>query len=506
LGRAIEVISKESAREILGRSFSGSRILVVGDLILDQTYEGITERISPEAPIPVVEISSCRNGLGGAGNVAHNLARLECEVELAAVIGDDGEGVLVTELLDSKGIENGLVTSEKRMTTKKVRIVSARQQMLRLDFEYADDLSLEEEKTLMAKIATFFADPPEAVVLSDYGKGVCTVGVCQALIRKSRDIGIPLVVDPKGPDWDKYKGASLVTPNLKELGQALMRDVADSDEEIEGAARRLMKQYEIDSVLVTRSGKGFSLVQGGSVLHEPARALEVFDVTGAGDTVAAVLSAFVSAGASLEDSAKMANLAAGFVVGKVGTYAIDRDELLSILDGDGHLGLSEKERGIEEAAAIVEGWKRSGMRVAFTNGCFDILHAGHVHCLQKAKASGDRLVVGLNSDSSVKLNKGFGRPFYSQDLRAKVLSALDAVDLVVVFQEETPLSIITALKPDVLVKGGDYKESEIAGAREVRSRGGKVVIVPLVKGLSTTKILTHGGGCPGEGHKGTETL
>ena len=483
------MVIHEAALELLRKGFSGSRVLVVGDPILDQTYEGSTGRISPEAPIPVVQVRSSSFGLGGACNVAHNLARLGCPVELAAVVGDDEEGTILADLVASKGVGGGLIPSADRPTTKKVRILSSRQQMLRLDFENERPLSPEEEERLLKRVTGPFLDGFKGVVLSDYGKGVCTFRVCQGVIRECVDRGIPLIVDPKGTEWDKYRGASLVTPNLIELGEARGWKVPNEDDDIERAARELMDRFSLGSIVVTRSEKGLSLLSADTTFHEPARALEVFDVTGAGDTVVAVLSAFISAGASMKDAARMANLAAGYVVGKVGTYAVGRGELLDAIVEDQPSGPSGKVKSVEDAALVAEEWKKQGNRVVFTNGCFDILHAGHVHCIEKAKEQGDRLVVGLNSDRSVKMNKGPGRPLNPQELRAKVLSALAAVDMVVVFEEKTPLALINALRPDVLAKGGDYREKEVVGAREVASWGGKVVLVPLLEGLSTTKIF-----------------
>lgn len=482
------MVVQEAALDLLRKGFGGSRVLVVGDPILDQTYEGSTGRISPEAPIPVVKVRSSSFGLGGACNVAHNLVRLGCPVELAAVVGDDEEGAVLADLVASKGIGGRLIPSAERSTTKKVRILSSRQQMLRLDFEDETPLSPGEEERLLKRVTGPFLDGFNGVVLSDYGKGVCTFGVCQGVIRECVDRGIPLIVDPKGAEWEKYRGASLVTPNLKELGAARGREVPNADDDIELAARELMDRFSLGSIVVTRSEKGLSLLSADATFHEPARALEIFDVTGAGDTVVAVLSAFISARASLRDSARMANLAAGYVVGKVGIYAASRGELLDIIMRVQPPGSSGKVKDAEDAALITEEWKKQGNRIVFTNGCFDILHAGHVHCLEKAKEQGDRLVVGLNSDRSVKMNKGPGRPLNPQELRAKVLSSLAAVDMVVVFEEKTPLPLINVLRPDVLVKGGDYREEEIAGAREVASWGGKVVLVPLLEGLSSSKI------------------
>lgn len=475
--------------EILQAGLSATRVLVVGDLILDQTYAGSVERISPEAPIPVVKVESRSEGLGGAGNVAHNLSRLGCRVVLAGAVGRDEEGALLKSLLARKGIECDSLIETDRPTTRKVRIVSGRQQMIRLDFERAEPIESGREEELFAGMGRSLEKGVGAVVLSDYGKGVCTSGLCRRVIEFCRKRKIPVAVDPKGPDWDRYRGCTLVTPNLKELGEAARRNIPNEDREIEDAARELLARFGVDNILVTRSDRGMTLVSGERVTHEKALAKEVFDVSGAGDTVVAVVAAFLASGASLADAAIAANRAAGFVVGKAGTYAIGREELLAELRKDPFSDSLSKVVPLEQAQSQVRAWKADGKRVVFTNGCFDVLHAGHVYCLEKARALGDRLVVGLNSDSSIRRIKGPDRPVNAEPFRAKLVAALSPVDLVVVFEEETPLNLIQALEPDVLVKGGDYQAEGIVGAAETVSRGGKVVVIPRFGDLSTTGIL-----------------
>lgn len=475
--------------KILDEGLPRVKVLVVGDLILDESYFGSVERISPEAPIPVVRIDSRSDGLGGSGNVANNLSRLGCGVAVAGTVGMDAESDRLRGMLEEAGIDTASIVDVERVTTRKVRVVSARQQILRMDFETTAPLCRPEEERIVAGIERQVAAGIDAVVLSDYGKGVCTPGLCRAVTGLCRSRNIPLIVDPKGADWDRYTGCTLVTPNLKELGEAAQRAVPNVDEEVEKSARELMGRFGLENILVTRSEQGMSLVFREGVSHEPARAREVFDVSGAGDTVVAVVAAFLSAGASLEDAAGAANLAAGFVVGKAGTYAIGKSELSRELMSDTFPFSISKVRSREETLRTVEGWKAEGKRIVFTNGCFDILHAGHLHCLESARKLGDRLVVGLNSDTSVRLLKGAGRPVNRQELRAALLAALAPVDLVVVFEEETPLSLIQALKPDCIVKGGDYEAEGVVGAGEIVSWGGKVVIIPTFEDLSTTKIL-----------------
>jgi D-beta-D-heptose 7-phosphate kinase/D-beta-D-heptose 1-phosphate adenosyltransferase len=475
--------------DILESGLSKVKILVVGDLILDRTFTGTVGRISPEAPIPVLKVDSQIDGLGGACNVANNLARLGARVAVAGVTGVDPDGGRLRKMLEEKGIDIDSLVEADRVSTRKVRVVSSRQQMLRMDFETTEPLSKTDEETVLSGIARQLAQSVDTVVLSDYGKGVCTPGLCRSVIGLCREREIPVIVDPKGADWDRYAGCTLVTPNLKELAEAARETVPNEDAEIVTAARETMKRFNLGKILVTRSERGMTLVTPAGAFHEPARAREVFDVSGAGDTVVAVMAAFIAAGASFEEAARIANRAAGFVVGKAGTYAIGRSELLWELKSESGSPSAVKVQGLEEAVRTVGRWKEEGRRVVFTNGCFDILHAGHLFCLERARELGDRLVVGLNSDSSVRLLKGDGRPVNMETFRAMLLAALAPVDLVVVFAEETPLALIEALKPDTIVKGGDYEAERIVGAREIESWGGKVVIVPRFEDLSTTRIL-----------------
>ncbi|MGC9490935.1 MAG: D-glycero-beta-D-manno-heptose-7-phosphate kinase [Thermovirgaceae bacterium] len=477
-----------SILQILEEGLQKARILVVGDVILDRTYSGDVERISPEAPIPVVHVKDCVHGLGGAGNVANNLRGLGCRTDLFGIAGADPEAEILRGMLREKGIAHeGLLVAE-RATTTKTRIVSARQQMLRVDFEDTGPPGTEEQREISRQLEKAVRQAADAVIISDYGKGVCMPGLCRHVIDLCNATKTPVVVDPKGADWGRYAGAFLVTPNLKELGEAVARDVPNENAAVEEAAKELRDRWNLDSVLVTRSDRGMTLVSGEPAVHEPALAREVFDVSGAGDTVVGIVTAFLAAGASLADSVRAANKAAGFVVGKAGTYAINAAELKKELEGDSRVP-SEKILTLDEAVQSVGRWKAGGRRVVFTNGCFDILHAGHVRCLEEAKSLGDCLVVGINSDDSVRRLKGPKRPVMSQEDRARILAALHCVDVVVVFEENDPLKLVQALRPSVLVKGGDYKPEEVVGKDVVEADGGRVVIVPLVGGKSTSAIL-----------------
>lgn len=488
-GRDTEVEAGRVPLEILEAGLSGFRVLVVGDLILDQTFSGSVKRISPEAPIPVVKVENGTYGLGGSGNVANNLSRLGCRVAVAGILGKDEDSCLLREMLSAEGVECGALVGTERPLTKKVRVVSARQQMLRMDFEKTDPIEPWEEKELVAQILDCLRQGIDAVILSDYGKGVCTAGLCRPLVSLCRNRKIPVIVDPKGTDWERYRGCTLVTPNLKELGEAVHRVIPNEDDEVEKAAKESMERFGLENILVTRSDKGMSLFAGKEAFHEKAQAREVFDVSGAGDTVVAVMAAFLSGGASLREAACAANRAAGFVVGKTGTYAIRRDELLQELRQGPLTAYLSKVLPLSQALSRVKSWKEDGKRVVFTNGCFDILHAGHVYCLEKAKSLGDRLVVALNTDASIRRLKGPERPVNSENFRAMLLAALSPVDLVVLFEEDTPLGLIQAIKPDFLVKGGDYRPEDVVGAEESVSWGGRVVTVPIFENLSTTRIL-----------------
>ena len=469
--------------------FRGARVVVVGDFILDRFVRGTIERISPEAPVPVLHGRGENLALGGAGNVVANIVSLGGTAIPIAPVGEDAAGRTVIAMLEKAGVDNaGVFFSLERVTSSKSRFSALNQQVLRFDEEEVRPLSEGDRKALVAHFRAALADA-DIVVLSDYGKGVLLEGVAAELIALARSAGKPVVVDPKGRDFSRYADATVVTPNRKELGEAAGRPVF-ADDEIVAAARELIAAHNIECLLATRSERGMSVVSADSVRHIPTRAREVFDVSGAGDTVVASFALALAAGRDRDDAAAIANAAAGVVVGKHGTAQLSPDELVSALfrnDASAHDQRSVVD--LATAEQVVAAWRREGQSIAFTNGCFDILHAGHVSLIQQARATADRLVLGLNSDASVRRLKGESRPINGEEDRAVVLSALAAVDLVVIFAEDTPLTLIERLKPDVLVKGADYTIDTVVGADIVQAYGGKVVLAKLVPGKSTTGLI-----------------
>ncbi len=465
------------------------RVLCVGDVMLDRYIYGDVIRVSPEAPIPVLKVRDERVMLGGAGNVVRNLAALGAEVFFVSVTGADEAGASIAAMLGELGNTNAqLVRDESRRSTVKTRYVSMNQQMLRADEETDAALNAKCEGEAVALIKEILPKV-QVLVLSDYGKGVLTPALCRAARAEARALNIPVIVDPKGRDYAAYAGASVVTPNKRELGEVTGLGLGD-DASIIAAAHQLIAAHDFGAVLVTRSQDGMSAVaSGGAVTHLPAEAREVFDVSGAGDTVVSVLAAALAAGFSLVDAAGLANVAAGLVVAKVGTAVVYRDELVAKLSERMVSAPDVKVAGKPVAQDMVEAWRRKGLRVGFTNGCFDLLHPGHVELLAQASAKCDRLVVGLNSDASVSRLKGPTRPVQPDVSRATVLAALANVDLVVVFEEDTPAKLIETLRPDVLIKGGDYTVETIVGADFVLSYGGRVEIIELVPGFSTTGTI-----------------
>ncbi|MBB4267283.1 D-glycero-beta-D-manno-heptose-7-phosphate kinase [Roseospira visakhapatnamensis] len=469
-----------------------ARVLCVGDVMLDTFVQGSVDRVSPEAPIPVLRVARETTMLGGAGNVARNLVGLGARVGFLSVIGDDADGAAVAGLLAAlPGVETSLLTESDRPTTRKTRFVAGGQQLLRADSECIRPLAEATGEALLAQARAVIADHG-ALVLSDYGKGVLTEPVTRALIALARGAGRPVIVDPKGADHARYDGAGVVTPNRKELSEATGGHPTHDDASVEAACRALIARCGVEAVLATRSQDGMTLVSDGArAEHLPAEAREVFDVSGAGDTVVATLAAALAVGASPSAGARLANAAAGVVVGKVGTAAVRADDLVSALH---HQDLARAEDKVVRLDALVETaerWRRRGLRVGFTNGCFDLLHPGHVSLIAQARAACDRLVVGLNADASVRRLKGPRRPVQGEMARATVLASLADVDRVVLFAEDTPLALIGALRPDVLVKGADYTVETVVGADVVRGYGGRVVLADLVAGQSTTATLAR---------------
>ncbi len=488
--QACEFLDQPLVHSLVESEFGHHTILVIGDLMLDRHIWGSVNRISPEAPVPVVRQQRQTLVAGGAGNVAMNLSGLGLTTRLVGLIGkDEAADQLLAELVKGGVETTRMVVDEHRPTTTKTRVIGGHQQMLRLDNESADPASAEAEAALLQAIEQGMADA-SAIILSDYAKGVLTASICQATIRMARNLGIPVLVDPKGSDWSKYRGADLITPNRSELSTVVGRSLGSIDSVII-AARDLLGRLELKGITVTLSEEGMLQVSQGGEIRMPAMAKEVFDVSGAGDTAIATLTASLSCGLSTHDSLLLANLAAGVVVGKVGTVPLGPGELLDALDSFQRFSTNSKVHSLASAKPLVRTWKTGGKKLVFTNGCFDILHAGHVSYLSKARGLGDRLIVGLNSDSSVRRLKGPNRPINDQTGRAMVLAGLESIDAIVVFDEDTPLELIRELQPDVLAKGADYKEEDVVGAKEVRSWGGEVRLVELVDGVSTTIIANR---------------
>lgn len=467
--------------------FANCTVLVIGDVMLDRYFWGDVERISPESPVPVVRVNKKTSTLGGAGNVVKNLKGLNCKQVLLGVRGDDPNGLSLQGILNKEEIRNNLIPVKKHPTTTKTRILSQNQQLLRLDEENSKEIPKKIQKELLD---SFDKVLPEAdvVIVSDYGKGVFQFDVAQHIIKRCRSKKVPAFVDPKGVSWERYSGATCVTPNKAELN--LIAPFPENDEtKLENQAKKAIEKYDLDYMLVTRGPMGISLFQNGRpARHIATHAREVYDVSGAGDTVIAALSAAFGCGLKMSEAAVLANMAAGIVVGKVGTQPILESELKQALWArtlDGVNKIVSK----NQAQDMIAEWRRNGQRIVFTNGCFDILHIGHIKLLHAAADEGDKLIIGLNSDLSVKKLKGNSRPVVPEAERAALLSSINGVDLVVFFHEETPLRLIRSFKPDIIVKGGDYKPEQVVGHEIVEQKGGKVVIVPLIEGISTTKVI-----------------
>lgn len=449
---------------------------------------GAVHRVSTEAPVPIFESTGRHQVLGGAANVAANLRALGCEVRLLGVVGPDAAGRCVRELLQHQGIDDTTVLEDpSRPTTEKTRLVAQHQHVLRLDQESQAPLAAALITRALQHSTTLLADV-DGLVCSDYHKGVCTPGLLEPLFAMARAAGKPIIVDPKARDFACYAGATVIKPNLVEVERASGHPVADPAA-LAAAAERLLHQSQAQALLVTRGKDGMSLFHPPhEPVHIPARAREVFDVTGAGDTVMATLSMALLCGLPLVDAARLANAAAGVVVGKVGTAVVWPEELRAALRADG-VSSEHKILPADTLALVLQQRQQGGETMVFTNGCFDLLHVGHIQSLQQARALGDCLVVGLNDDASVRLLKGARRPVLPQQERARILAALGCVDYVTIFSEATPLALITRLRPNVLVKGGDYTPATVVGREVVEAYGGRVCILPSVPGVSTTEML-----------------
>ena len=461
-------------------NFKGLNILVVGDLMLDYYWSGQTTRVSPEAPVPIVKVAKKEGRAGGAGNVALNIASLAAEVTLLGIVGDDKEANELQALLETKSVNCDFIKSRNTPTACKLRIVAQHQQLIRLDFE--EDLIDFDYSELLAHYKTALTGS-DVVIFSDYAKGVLTH--IPQLLELANEQGVKSFVDPKGSDFSRYRGATLITPNRSEF-QAVA-GICHDNEEIISKGQALLEQYDIEALLVTLSEHGMALIKKSDAYFLPTHAREVFDVTGAGDTVIASMALGVASGLGLQHAMHLANMAAGIVVGKFGTSTVSSHELNRALYGDketisGVVSETELQKEIDFA-------QKSGEKVVMTNGCFDILHAGHVAYLEQARLLGDRLVVAINSDESVQQLKGDSRPINKLADRMTIIAALACVDWVVPFYEETPERIYNQFLPDVLVKGGDYKPDQVVGAEAVIKAGGKVEILDFVEGKSTTTTI-----------------
>jgi len=471
-------------------AWSGKRLLVVGDVMLDKYIWGEVGRISPEAPVPVVRMTHQSHQPGGAGNVAMNISRLGAQVSVIGFTGGDENETLLAECLRANGVSPQFIVSEGFPTITKQRILSGQQQMLRLDSERLGARPQGDYDRLLRSVLEQLPGC-DAVVLSDYAKGVLTPEVCRAVIDAARKQGTPVLVDPKSADFRRYRGATTVCPNLGELSRAVAMDTRELTPLLD-AAEKLVQELDLEFITATLGDKGIALIRPGNRMMAQAVARQVFDVSGAGDTVIAVLALCLGSGLKPETAVALANIAAGIVVGKVGTVPVEKHELIAALAPQIALHAVDKVVTREELVQRSALWKANGERVVFTNGCFDLLHVGHITLLEEARGFGDRLIVAINSDASVTGLKGPTRPIVGEKERGRVLAALAAVDAVVVFGEPTPLEVIAAARPDVIVKGGDYDVSTVVGAAEVMSWGGQVKIVPTVAGFSTTGLIAKG--------------
>jgi D-beta-D-heptose 7-phosphate kinase/D-beta-D-heptose 1-phosphate adenosyltransferase len=483
--------------DALSNAIVRQTVLCVGDLMLDEFVYGEVSRISPEAPAPVIAVQRSETNIGGAGNVARNVASLGARCIFIGLIGEDEAGAKLRDRLAREtGIESVLICDSARPTTRKVRFVSEHfsTHMLRADWEMASPASADIEKRLIDAVLPLLPRA-DIVLLSDYAKGVLTARVIRNVIDAARKLGKRVIVDPKSANFAIYRGATLLTPNRKEFAEAT-RSRADTDKSIADAAIDAMQLADCEAILVTQSERGMTLVQrSGEVIHVPAHPVRVRDVSGAGDTVAAVLAATLAAGADWETALRMANAAAAVAVSKKGTASVTAAELRRKILPHAFLAAEEKIIAIGgELDAHLLDWRKQGLRVGFTNGCFDILHPGHVKVLTTARGACDRLIVGLNSDASVKRLKGEGRPVQDERARSEVLAALEAVDLVVIFDEDTPIELIAQIRPSVLAKGGDYTRDQVVGYEIVEAGGGEVLLVDVLPGFSTTSLVNRARG------------
>ena len=462
--------------------YDQANVLVVGDVMLDRYWHGPVTRISPEAPVPIVNVKQIEERPGGAANVALNIAALGATSTVVGLVGEDEAAQAIQDSLRSVHIKTDFITVPNVPTITKLRVLSRHQQLIRLDFE--DSFADVDSAAIMDNMTKALTGENPVVVFSDYNKG--SLSDIQNMIQLAKSRGAKVLVDPKGSDFEKYRGATLLTPNLSEFEEVVGH--CKTDQELFDRATQLVIDLQLDALLVTRSEHGMTLIRENvAPFHLPTQAQEVFDVTGAGDTVMAVLAASIAAGSSFEDACALANAGAGVVVGKIGTSTVNTIELANAVYSQQEIGFGVLTE--EQLKLAVKLAQHRGEKVVMTNGCFDILHAGHVSYLNTARELGDRLIVAVNSDQSVRGLKGEGRPVNPVDRRMIVLAGLGAVDWVVEFTEETPQRLIAGVLPDLLVKGGDYKPEEIAGGEEVIANGGEVRVLQFKDGCSTSEII-----------------
>lgn len=470
--------------------FDQCRLLVVGDLMLDEYLWGEVDRISPEAPVQVVAIKKEDFALGGAGNVVNNVVALGGKVSAAGVIGTGQNGKLLLKIFKKLGVDTtGIVQESGRTTTQKTRIIAANQHVLRIDRETQQDISI----TSLEKITRFIEDKMpdiDVILISDYGKGLITESMLSRVIASAKKHKKMIIVDPKGLDFSKYSGVSLLTPNKKEAALASGVEIID-ESSLEKAAHKILQNIDIDKLLITCGKDGMVLFERNKdPFKVEAVSRQVFDVSGAGDTVLAVLGLTIASGCSINSGVAVANTAAGIVVGKVGTATVSKQELVSALKSHEH-GLPVKYKDFSELPALMEDLKKKGKRLVLTNGCFDLLHAGHIMLFSESKKLGDTLVVAIDDDESVKKLKGSGRPVLNANERCRILSALDAVDYVVIFSSHELKKLIEIIQPDVLTKGSNYTSNEVFGRELVEKHGGRVELIPVTENISSTRIINN---------------
>jgi D-beta-D-heptose 7-phosphate kinase / D-beta-D-heptose 1-phosphate adenosyltransferase len=476
-----------SILNLLEGGFGQLRVLVAGDLMLDRYILGDVDRISPEAPVPVLRHVQRYERPGGAANVAMNLAGLGCKAFLAGFWGSDAEQAELAKLVQAAGVDTLGVVTGSQPTISKTRIVGRNQQLMRLDIDPTESPSVSELQQLTDRVVKLVPQM-SAVILSDYDKGTLSRELCEAVIRAARSAGIPILADPKTPDLSKYSGATTVCPNLGELALATGIPAKDLDALLQAGQRQVI-EHGFEFITVTMSEKGIRVLRPESTFHSAAVAREVSDVSGAGDTVIATLTAGLAGGLDVEEAVELANIAAAIVVGKRGTVPVHAEDIVAQLTQSSTTHAEEKLLDLERLKKRVAEWRAVGETVVFTNGCFDILHVGHVTLLEQCRNFGSKLVVGMNTDASVCRLKGPTRPIVGERERARIMAALAATDAVVLFAEETPLELIRAIRPDVLVKGGDYTVQSVVGHEDVAGWGGRVEIVPTVEGFSTSNIV-----------------